>query len=62
MEKEKKIRAAITGIFYYLKEEQERKPVTVKGEVTNQPSNWAFHSRQMTMINRDRFQRRVVKR
>jgi hypothetical protein len=62
MDNEKKMQAAITGVLQYLQEEQEHSTAPVKKEVSNQPSNWAAYSRQMMMINRDRFQRRTVKR
>ena len=62
MDKEKKIQAAVTGVLYYLQEERERKSTPVRSEVKNNPSTWAAYSRQMTMINRDRFQRRTIKR
>ena len=62
MDREKKMKAAITGVLYYLKEEQERRAPYKKADQPNFPGSWAFYSRQLTMINRDRFQRRVVKR
>lgn len=62
MDNEKKMQAAISGVIQYLQEEQEQSSTPVKKEVTNQPSNWAAYSRQLMMINRDRFQRRTVKR
>lgn len=62
MDKEKKMQAAVTGVLYYLQEERERSSAPVRSDVKNNPSTWAAYSRQMIMINRDRFQRRTVKR
>jgi hypothetical protein len=62
MTKEKKMQAAITGVLCYLQEEQQQKAKTTKQEISQQPGNWAFYSRQLTMLNRDRMQRRVMKR
>ncbi len=62
MDRDKKLRAAVSGVLSYLHEEQAKRTVISKVETVNQPGNWAFYSRQMTMINRDRLQRRIVKR
>ncbi|MBW6515340.1 MAG: hypothetical protein K0B81_01830 [Candidatus Cloacimonetes bacterium] len=62
MDQDKKKKAAVAGVMYYLQEEKERSSATIDRELTNQPTNWSAYSRQMTMINRDRFQRRIVKR
>lgn len=62
MDREKKMKAAVTGVLYYLQEERERRVPQITAEPPNFPGNWAFYSRQLTMMNRDRFQRRVVKR
>ena len=62
MDKEKKMKAAVSTVLYYLQEEKERGSVSKQQEHANQPSVWAHFSRQMIMINRDRFQRRTIKR
>jgi len=61
-ERRKKIQAAISGVLYHLQEEEERRASSQDYRYVNRPSNWSLYSRQLTMLNRDRYQRRVVKR
>lgn len=63
MNKSKKQKAAIIGVINYLKEEQAI--LSAQNAAIQEPrqiGSWTQYGRQMTMLNRDRMQRRVIKR
>lgn len=63
MNKEKKLKAAIIAVLNYLEEEkQSQMMATTISEPPRQLGNWSNYGRQIMMINRDRMQRRVIKR
>jgi|GEM_PF-2817868 hypothetical protein len=61
-ERKKKIQAAIAGVVYHLQEVEAKGVLPPDNSYVNRPRSWSLYSRQLTMLNRDRFQRRVVKR
>lgn len=60
MQKNKKIKAAIAGVLYYVKTAEERR-VHEPLVASSYPVPWSLNGRQMIMQNRTRVQRRVSK-
>ncbi len=54
--------AAIAGVLYYLREEEERQRNACSSLARVLPSAWALYGRQKTMQMRDLVQRRLLKR
>jgi hypothetical protein len=62
---DKKKIAAITGVYYYINEEQKQREATLRNQQFfsfSGPGPWALHSRQTMMHMRCLIQRRVLKR
>jgi hypothetical protein len=62
MDKAKKILAAIAGVMYYLKSEEEMAVPTAPTVAELFPSPWALNGRQTIMQMRSMVQRRILKR
>ncbi len=60
---DKKKTAAISGVLYYLREEEEQRQRNACSSLARVlPSAWALYGRQKTMQMRDLVQRRLLKR
>ncbi len=58
-----KIIAALTGVFYYLRDEElKRQSMILHAEPGDLANSWALHGRQLTMRARGLVQRRFLKR
>ncbi len=58
-----KIIAALTGVFYYLRDEElKRQSMILHAEPGGLANSWALHGRQLTMRARGLVQRRFLKR
>ena len=60
MHSDKKLKAAIAGVLYYLQSEEEHKIEHVKAQTF--PTPWQLHGRTTIMQMRGLVQRRVLKR